>query len=117
MTKESSHGIFLNERLLAIDTLTKELKYYSHIPKLPLSHPHELPAPKESIKLKLGVEFNVEKVRIGHVLIQWEEKRQKHSWKIIMGSNQICKQFYDLFVQVMKLSNEENEVKELEIPI
>lgn len=33
-----------------------------------------------------------------------------------MGSNQICKQFHDLFVQVMKLSNEENEARQLEIP-
>ena len=33
-----------------------------------------------------------------------------------MGSNHICKQFYELFSQVMKLSKEEDEARQNEIP-
>lgn len=52
ISKESSTGLCLNERLLLLDTSRRELRYYSHIPPLPLSHPTELPPPKETLHLK-----------------------------------------------------------------
>lgn len=115
VSKESSYGIFLNERLLALDTQARELRYYSHIPALPLRHPRELPAPKEVVPVAPGVQFELEKVRIGHVAIRWEHHRQPRLWKLIMGNNQIAKDFYDLFAQV--LSAEAESARAMDLPI
>jgi hypothetical protein len=61
------------------------------------------------------VEFQLEKVRIGHVAIRWEEYRQERMWKLIMGNNQIARDFNELFTHV--LSAETEEVKAREMPL
>jgi hypothetical protein len=55
------------------------------------------------------VEFALEKVRIGHVSIRWEEHRQQRLWKLIMGSNQIAREFQELFAHVLAAVEREAE--------
>lgn len=102
--------------MLVLDTEARELRYYSHIPQLPLAHPRDLPAPKEVIHIQPGVDFQVEKVRIGHVTIRWEEHRQPRLWKLIMGSNQIAREFHQLFAHVLAAETEDAKAREVPIP-
>lgn len=58
------------------------------------------------------MEFQQEKVRIGHVTIRWEEYRQERMWKLIMGNNQIAKDFNELFTRILSAETEEAKAKE-----
>jgi hypothetical protein len=46
VSKESTMGLFVHERLLVLNTATCHLSYYSELPHLPLSHPLEIGQPK-----------------------------------------------------------------------
>lgn len=111
ISKESSSGLFFNERLLVLNTHKQELSYCSTVPDLPLTHPSQLPPAKQTIKFKQTqkIEFVPEKVRLGHVLVRWTIKGKPDSWKIIMGSNQVARKFYDLIRECLESDKKDND--------
>lgn len=73
VNKESSSGIVSHERLIVIDSKSKELKYYSQIPNLPIKKVEELGEAKEVVNIANAKKFVVStlKNRIGEVEISW----------------------------------------------
>lgn len=69
MNKESSSGIVSHERLIVVDSMIKELKYYSQIPSLPIKKAEELGEAKEAVNMINAKKFVVSplKNRIGEV--------------------------------------------------